>query len=106
MFWKKRRLNDESALERARMLPCVRCGKPPPNDPAHIKSKGSGGDDIDDNLLPLCRECHRYQHWIGWPRFAVTHQNVYDALLDRGWEVIRDESGIRRLVRIQEETID
>ena len=28
----------------------------------HIKSKGSGGDDIDSNLIELCGECHRKVH--------------------------------------------
>ena len=28
----------------------------------HIKSKGSGGDDIEDNLIELCSNCHRKAH--------------------------------------------
>ena len=28
----------------------------------HIKSKGSGGDDTEDNLIELCGSCHRLVH--------------------------------------------
>lgn len=37
-------------------------------DPAHIKTRGSGGDDLY-NTLPLVRHLHEEQHRIGWPRF-------------------------------------
>ena len=28
----------------------------------HIKSKGSGGNDTEDNLIELCGDCHRKVH--------------------------------------------
>ena len=28
----------------------------------HIKSKGSGGNDTEDNLIELCGTCHRLVH--------------------------------------------
>ena len=28
----------------------------------HIKSKGSGGNDTEDNLIELCSTCHRLVH--------------------------------------------
>ena len=28
----------------------------------HIKSKGAGGDDTEDNLIELCGVCHRKVH--------------------------------------------
>ena len=28
----------------------------------HIKSKGSGGHDVKDNLICLCWKCHRLVH--------------------------------------------
>lgn len=28
----------------------------------HIKSKGSGGNDVKDNLIELCSNCHRKVH--------------------------------------------
>ena len=39
-----------------RSLPCDVCGKAPPSQAAHAKSRGSGGDKKE--LVPLCRFCH------------------------------------------------
>jgi len=39
------------------------------SDPAHIKSRGAGGDDIG-NTIPLCQRHHREQHDIGITSFA------------------------------------
>jgi hypothetical protein len=38
---------------------CLNCGKRPV-DPAHIKTRGAGGDDRK-NVVPLCRSCHASQ---------------------------------------------
>jgi hypothetical protein len=37
-------------------------------DPAHIKTRGSGGDDLY-NAVPLIRRLHDIQHQMGWPEF-------------------------------------
>lgn len=34
--------------------------------PAHIKSRGAGGSDSENNLLSLCLTCHTKQHRQGW----------------------------------------
>jgi len=31
-------------------------------DPHHILLKSQGGDDIEDNIMPLCFDCHRRYH--------------------------------------------
>ena len=42
---------------------CEYCGKKNCwTNTHHIKSKGSGGDDIEDNLIELCGNCHRKVH--------------------------------------------
>ena len=42
---------------------CEYCGKKNCyTNTHHIKSKGSGGDDIEDNLIELCSNCHRRAH--------------------------------------------
>ena len=38
---------------------CGRCGQ---TEKHHIKTKGSGGDDIKENLIEVCRICHRKIH--------------------------------------------
>ena len=40
---------------------CEVCGCPAV-DVHHIKSRGRGGDDIPDNLISLCRDCHTKAH--------------------------------------------
>lgn len=41
---------------------CQVCGKTGQTDMHHIKTKGSGGDDTKENLIELCRKCHRLIH--------------------------------------------
>ena len=41
---------------------CFICGKLGQTDKHHIKSKGSGGDDKEENLIELCRKCHTELH--------------------------------------------
>ena len=42
---------------------CEYCGKKNCyTNTHHIKSKGSGGDDVEDNLIELCSNCHRAVH--------------------------------------------
>ena len=42
---------------------CEYCGKKNCyTNTHHIKSKGAGGDDTEDNLIELCGVCHRKVH--------------------------------------------
>ena len=42
---------------------CEYCGKKNCyTNTHHIKSKGSGGDDTENNLIELCSNCHRKVH--------------------------------------------
>ena len=64
------RIVDKNLLSEVRTMSCVVCGHPPPSDAAHIKSRGAGGDDTALNVLPLCRSCHRIQHFLGFKRMV------------------------------------
>lgn len=81
---KRSAVKDPAMLAEIRSQPCVVCGATP-SDAAHIKSRGAGGDDTADNLMPLCREHHRIQHADGWPAFAFCYSSVQFELLDKGW---------------------
>ena len=94
MVHKPKRFKSPENLEKVRNMPCVACGKPPPNDPAHIKSRGSGGGDFLWNLMPLDRKCHSLQHSMGWFRFALEYPAVTFWLYHHGWEIVG-----RRVVR-------
>lgn len=42
---------------------CQICGKAGPTEKHHfLKTKGAGGDDVEENLIELCRECHVKAH--------------------------------------------
>jgi len=42
---------------------CQICGKYGQTEKHHfLKTKGAGGNDIDENLIELCRECHIKAH--------------------------------------------
>lgn len=44
--------------------------------PHHIRSRGAGGDDSAENLLPLCTSHHTEIHQIGTDTFAERHPCV------------------------------
>lgn len=41
---------------------CEICGKRGQTEKHHKKTKGSGGNDTEDNLIEVCRKCHRMIH--------------------------------------------
>jgi hypothetical protein len=45
--------------EKVRFMPCLGCGADEGVDPAHVWSRGKGGCDHPDCVIPLCRSCHR-----------------------------------------------
>jgi hypothetical protein len=76
-------------------LVCNRIG----SDPAHIKTVGSGGNDSENNIIPLCREHQTEQHKIGIGTFSMKYSTV-EAYLNRfGWEIIT-MNGINKIRRI------
>lgn len=81
---KKKRLEDRKLLDKFHSMRCAACSATP-CDPAHIKSRGSGGDDVDDNLIALCRKHHTQHGAIGWFNFCEEHPNVRWILHKKGW---------------------
>lgn len=63
-FKKPARIVNSEALERklARDPLCRMCRKSRGADPHHVVLKSKRGDDVEDNIVPLCRECHRRYH--------------------------------------------
>lgn len=79
------RIKNKELCESYRFKPCLVCGNPNEVCGHHIKSKGSGGDDIDENLMPLCFNHHTEIHQIGLNKFIKKYGNVKWYLLERGW---------------------
>ena len=75
-FIKTKRIKNPKLLTQIRSKRCVACSKPPPNEAAHIQTKGSGGGDTEDNVFTLCRRCHMTQHRVGFLEFAKLYPAV------------------------------
>jgi|WetSurMetagenome_2_1015567.scaffolds.fasta_scaffold147530_4 hypothetical protein len=93
---KQKRIKDQEALQKIRNKRCVLCGHP--SDPAHIRSRGAGGDDIEENLLPLCRRHHQEQHFCGMVSFVRRYIQVELLLIEKGWE-LESINGHTKLIR-------
>jgi len=96
MLEKPKRKRSPKTMQAVRSEPCVICGKK--GEAAHIRSKGSGGDDTMENLLSLCRKHHSEQHQSGWFAFAMRYVGVVYLLEDKGW-VFEMTAPVMKLVR-------
>lgn len=58
-----------------------------PGEGHHYKTKGSGGPDVLENKLQLCRIHHRLCHDMPESEFLETFPCVVNWLIDNNWEV-------------------
>lgn len=74
---KKRRIVDRDLLDTYHNMPCA-CRGPCFGQVVghHIKSKGSGGDDVPENLIPLCTGHHMEIHSKGVQYMMVKHPEI------------------------------
>jgi hypothetical protein len=86
---KKIRIENRALLDSFTMKPCDVCRKAPPNDPSHIKSRGSGGDDTEENLKTLCRKHHVEWHQYGPTKFVEWYPKIEALLAVKGWKLER-----------------
>lgn len=82
---------DPFYLAAVRQLPCLACGKSPPNEAHHVKSRGAGGGDDYWNLIPLCNEDHvsgpNAWHRLGAISFVHRFPWVRSYLIQLGWDI-------------------
>lgn len=67
---KPSKVKSKKNLQAVRSKPCIFCAEENcpqvfPTEADHIDSKGSGGDDSEDNLWPACTKHHAERHRIG-----------------------------------------
>lgn len=68
MIPKKKRLEDPHLLAEVRTLPCMACIpglQRNPTEPHHVTTRGAGGDDVAENVMPLCVRHHAEWHQGG-----------------------------------------
>lgn len=58
---KNKRIENKKLLKDKKKI-CQLCGRTGQTEKHHIKTKGSGGDDTEENLIEVCRKCHRLIH--------------------------------------------
>ncbi len=69
-----------------------------PVDCAHIRTWKVTQSDHYANMVPLCRQCHRLQHDIGWGAFIADNANVRLYLEILGWTITKDPFSETRVV--------
>lgn len=79
-----KRIINKELIKEISQRPCFICRKIPV-DVHHVKSRKSGGHDLRDNLLPLCREHHQEVHKIGLTKFSEKYK-VSSWLMANNWE--------------------
>jgi hypothetical protein len=74
---KPKRIFDLALLKTYRDMPCA-CRPPHIGQVTghHIKSKGSGGDDVPSNIIPLCMSHHSEIHTIGSKKMMEKHPQL------------------------------
>jgi len=83
LFLKNKRIKNRKLINEIKKRPCVVCGAPA-DDAHHFKTQGSGGDDTEMNLLPVCRIHHTEVHSIGVTRMSNKYPHLEMILKKRG----------------------
>ncbi|WP_422444340.1 HNH endonuclease [Thermoanaerobacterium sp. DL9XJH110] len=58
----RKRIVDRKAIRAAKRPRCQVCGSTWMLCVHHIRSRGAGGDDVPENLVCLCADCHAKAH--------------------------------------------
>lgn len=53
----------------------------------HVKTKGSGGSDHFDNLVPFCFRHHAEVHQLGHLKMSNKYPEFAQVLESKGWEI-------------------
>ena len=85
MWSKPERIRDEKLKAEVRAQGCVvdNCDCSGPVDPHHVKTRGAGGDDTRENLMPLCRWHHIEAGMIGVWTFIKKYGLAFSTELQR-----------------------
>lgn len=75
MHPKVKRIVNKELITYLKNRPCAACGRLYV-DVHHIVSRGAGGGDVLNNLIPLCREHHTEIHQIGQAKMIEKFPSV------------------------------
>jgi hypothetical protein len=84
---KPSRIKNRELLDAVKKQPCCVCRSQKNIDPSHIASVGSGGHDVEANLVPHCRRHHSEWHELGPFKFFEKYPSFAIHLCLKGWEI-------------------
>lgn len=64
MFPKVKRIQNKALIQAIGQRSCIICGMKNPHV-HHVTTRGAGGDDVENNLVPLCSAHHTEIHQVG-----------------------------------------
>lgn len=78
-------MRNHDLCESYRKMPCIVCGSYNLVSGHHLRTRGSGGLDIKENLIPLCLNHHTEVHQISLTRFCQKYSAVKWYIVSNGW---------------------
>jgi len=84
---KSKRIINKELCKKYTSYNCLICGGNNLVSGHHIMSKGSGGHDIEWNLMPLCFNHHTEVHVCGLVKFSLLYDLVKVFLDKNNWEL-------------------
>ena len=93
---KSRRIVDKKLMHSFKDKKCLLCNRQAVF--AHVKTRGSGGDDVIENSMPLCGIHHDEQGRIGIVTFVEKYPIVENNLASKGWRIV-EIFGRKKLMR-------
>lgn len=96
------RIRDPELMKLMRSMPCAlkcRTGLYQVSG-HHIKSRGSFGPDIIENLIPLCFYCHTKIHQYDLEKMISYHPEFRDVIESKGWEIEVRGEGRNRVLKL------
>lgn len=98
-----KRVRNLKIAEFYRNRPCVVCGKKYGTTGDHIKTFGSGGECVHENMWPLCHLHHIEKGTKGLMTFVRTYPQLEVHLKSKGW--IYDEF-TEKWIRVTDQGLD
>lgn len=92
----KKKRDTEVAASIKKENSCLCCGSFYQVEGHHVKSFGSGGPCLPENMAPVCRVHHGRWHNKGSVWMADTWPRVRKWLISNGWEIVTYGDGTKK----------
>lgn len=90
------RIVDKQLVAYVRLLSCVACGKRPCGEAHHVTTRGAGGGDTVNNLMPTCKQCHSAIHQYGYAKAIERRPGIGVWLQEAGRTDVLERAARRR----------